>query len=60
MHWAAKQGSVRVLEELDMPKTRWNMRSFGGHTPLHLACKHNHKDAAVLLIDFGETPPSLF
>jgi ankyrin repeat protein len=53
MHWAAKRGDVDMLSELDTFNTKWEARSFGGYTALHLACTHNRRDAVLLLLDFG-------
>ena len=43
LHWAAKRGRLEILASLLMAGADVNVRSFGGHTPLHLAAQVNQE-----------------
>lgn len=55
MHWAAKRGDTDLLSELASPVTTWDSKSFGGYTPLHLACTHN---PVFHFFDYGLLTPN--
>uniref|UniRef100_A0A668S374 SOWAHA-C winged helix-turn-helix domain-containing protein n=1 Tax=Oreochromis aureus TaxID=47969 RepID=A0A668S374_OREAU len=61
LHWVAKHGDHRVLNTLGFNSGRYgieklsltfdvNARSNSGHTPLHIAVMHGHKNIIRLLI----------
>lgn len=43
LHWAAKQGQLEVMSSLLMAGADVNIKSFGGHSPLHLAAQQNQE-----------------
>ena len=51
LHWAAKQGQIEIIASLLMAGAEVNIRSFGGHSPLHLAAQQNHEKVIEFLVN---------
>ena len=51
LHWAAKQGQIEIIASLLMAGADVNIRSFGGHSPLHLAAQQNHEKVIEFLVN---------
>lgn len=50
IHWAAKYGRSDVITWLNENDADVNIRTYGGHSPLHIATMHNNKDIVKTLI----------
>ena len=51
LHWAAKQGHLGIIASLLMAGADENIRSFGGHSPLHLAAQQNQEKVIEYLVN---------
>ena len=58
MHVAALRGDMDQLKELCASQASLNVRSKGGYTPLHLAIRFGHLDAAQARSHIAHTLPS--
>ncbi len=47
------QEVLKLLQRGVPPNSDYYTREHGEHTPLHMACRHNHLRSAELLIKFG-------
>uniref|UniRef100_A0A224XPM3 Putative integrin-linked kinase n=1 Tax=Panstrongylus lignarius TaxID=156445 RepID=A0A224XPM3_9HEMI len=50
LHWACKEGHVKIVELLMSRGSRINATNRGDDTPLHLASAHGHKEIVHLLL----------
>ena len=53
LFWAVKEGSVSIAQLLVDRHASINHTDHHGNTPLHVACRHDHVDLVVLLLDQG-------
>ncbi|KAI6654115.1 hypothetical protein LOD99_2961 [Oopsacas minuta] len=51
LHWAAKQGHIEIIASLLMAGADVNTRSFGGHSPLHLAAQQNREKVIEFFVN---------
>ena len=51
LHWAAKQGQIEIIASLLMAGADVNIRSFGGHSALHLAAQQNSEKVIEFLVN---------
>ncbi len=56
LHWSAAKNNTTSLQELLLHDVDINIVNDHGETPLFLALKHGHVDAARTLLDFGASP----
>ncbi|CAH0390689.1 unnamed protein product [Bemisia tabaci] len=50
LHWACKEGHLKIAELLIQRGGRVNATNRGDDTPLHLAAAHGHEDIVLLLL----------
>ncbi|GBP19378.1 Integrin-linked protein kinase homolog pat-4 [Eumeta japonica] len=50
LHWACKEGHVKIVEMLIKRGARINVTNMGDDTPLHLAAAHGHRPIVILLL----------
>ncbi|KAK9499652.1 hypothetical protein O3M35_002659 [Rhynocoris fuscipes] len=50
LHWACKEGHIKIVELLMSRGARINATNRGDDTPLHLAAAHGHKEIVHLLL----------
>ncbi|XP_073975481.1 integrin linked kinase [Rhodnius prolixus] len=50
LHWACKEGHIKIVELLMSRGSRINATNRGDDTPLHLASAHGHKEIVHLLL----------
>lgn len=49
LHWAAKEGHLKIVEMLVQRGARINSTNRGDDTPLHLAAAHGHHEIVHLV-----------
>lgn len=49
LHWAAKEGHMKIVEMLVQRGARINSTNRGDDTPLHLAAAHGHHEIVHLV-----------
>ena len=49
LHWAAKEGAVKIIEILLARGARVNSTNRGDDTPLHLAAAHGHREIVLMV-----------
>lgn len=59
LHWAAKEGHLKIVEMLVQRGARINSTNRGDDTPLHLAAAHGHHEI-VHLVSFNVLSLYLF
>ncbi|KAI5736086.1 hypothetical protein M8J77_026453 [Diaphorina citri] len=57
LHWACKEGHLKLVELLLQRGARVNATNRGDDTPLHLAAAHGHLDIVRLLQIFAPKKP---
>ncbi|XP_022117715.1 integrin-linked protein kinase [Pieris rapae] len=50
LHWACKEGHIKIVEMLIRRGARINVTNMGDDTPLHLAAAHGHRPIVQLLL----------
>ncbi|XP_050351985.1 integrin-linked protein kinase [Nymphalis io] len=50
LHWACKEGHLKIVEMLIRRGARINVTNMGDDTPLHLAAAHGHRPIVQLLL----------
>jgi len=50
LHWACKEGHIKIVEMLLLRGARVNATNRGDDIPLHLAAAHGHRDIVLLLL----------
>ncbi|XP_014278313.1 integrin-linked protein kinase [Halyomorpha halys] len=50
LHWACKEGHVKIVELLIQRGARINVTNRGDDTPLHLAAAHGHREIVHMLL----------
>ncbi|XP_049874595.1 integrin-linked protein kinase [Pectinophora gossypiella] len=50
LHWACKEGHLKIVEMLMRRGARINVTNMGDDTPLHLAAAHGHRPVVQLLL----------
>ncbi|XP_041986761.1 integrin-linked protein kinase [Aricia agestis] len=50
LHWACKEGHIKIVEMLIRRGARINVTNLGDDTPLHLAAAHGHRPIVQLLL----------
>jgi len=50
LHWACKEGHIKIVELLMQRGARINATNRGDDTPLHLASAHGHRDIVIMLL----------
>ncbi|CAH0729509.1 unnamed protein product, partial [Brenthis ino] len=50
LHWACKEGHIKIVEMLIKRGARINVTNMGDDTPLHLAAAHGHRPIVQLLL----------
>ncbi|KPJ07485.1 Integrin-linked protein kinase [Papilio machaon] len=50
LHWACKEGHMKIVEMLIRRGARINVTNMGDDTPLHLAAAHGHRPIVQLLL----------
>lgn len=49
LHWACKEGHIKIVEMLIRRGARINVTNMGDDTPLHLAAAHGHRPIVQLV-----------
>lgn len=49
LHWACKEGHLKIVDLLLSRGARINATNRGDDTPLHLAAAHGHRDIVTLV-----------
>lgn len=49
LHWACKEGHLKIVEMLIRRGARVNVTNMGDDTPLHLAAAHGHRPIVQLV-----------
>lgn len=57
LHWAAKEGHLKIVEMLVQRGARINSTNRGDDTPLHLAAAHGHHEIVHLVCVIFVTSP---
>nr|CAD7442937.1 unnamed protein product [Timema bartmani] len=50
LHWASKEGHIKLVDLLILRGARINATNRGDDTPLHLAAAHGHRDIVLMLL----------
>lgn len=50
LHWACKEGHIKIVEMLIRRGARINVTNMGDDTPLHLAAAHGHRPIVQMLL----------
>ncbi|XP_028174162.1 integrin-linked protein kinase homolog pat-4 [Ostrinia furnacalis] len=50
LHWACKEGHIKIVEMLMRRGARINVTNMGDDTPLHLAAAHGHRPIVQMLL----------